>query len=407
MSDSKLHPKATVAFVLTGLYSAAEALCSIFVTVYLWINSHDLNLICRYYIALFVVTPIFFVLAGWYSQVRDRLHVYRLGLVLHTIYYGALLLLQERAPDYAVALGALLGVTWGAYWGGANTINYDVTTHGRRELFYGLLGAVTNLARLAAPPIGGLIIQMSEDRLQGYHRLFALVLVLYLLAFFVSYRLPKDNERRPFRIRRALLPGRDQHDWRYIMLASISLAGSFHIFSILLGLLMYLETSNEVSVGGFASYQALVAIAVSTLLSRYMRPESRGRYMLAASVLLFAGGFLFFTEITALTLIAFGLIRSISMSTFGIGHFSLRMEIIANSAEDPSQRIEYLCAFEIPLAIGRILMILCLMVLSSTFVENGTGIRVTLFLLCTLRLVTYGLLAQTSPLKHPEMRRAF
>jgi YQGE family putative transporter len=407
MSNTKLHPKATVAFVLTGLYSAAEALCSIFVTVYFWINSHDLNLICRYYIALFVVTPVFYILAGWYSQARDRLHVYRLGLVLHAAYYGVLLVVQERAPDYAVALGAMLGVTWGAYWGAANTINYDVTTHGKRERFYGLLGAVTNLARLAAPPIGGLIIQMSEDRLQGYHRLFALVLGLYLLAFFLSYRLPKDDERRPFRIRRALFPGRDQRDWRYVMLASMSLAGSFHIFGILLGLLMYLETNNEVNVGGFASYQALVAIAVSTFLSRYMRTENRGGYMLAAAILLFAAGFLFFTEITALTLILFGLLRSVSMSAFGIGHFSLRMEIIGNSAEEPSQRIEYLCAFEIPLAIGRILMLLCLMYFSSYFAEDGIGIRITMFLLCTLRLITYGLLAQTSPLKHPAIRTAF
>ncbi len=406
MTDSKLHPKATVAFVLTGLYSAAEALCSIFVTVYLWINSHDLDLICRYYIALFVVTPFFFVLAGWYSQVRDRLHVYRLGLILHAVYYGALLTLQEQAPDHAVALGALLGVTWGAYWGGANTINYDVTTHGRRELFYGLLGAVTNLARLAAPPIGGLIIRMSADPLRGYQRLFTLVLVLYIVAFFLSYRLPEDKERRPFRIRRALFPGRDQRDWQHVMLASVSLAGSFHIFSILLGLLMYFETNNEVSVGGFASYQALVAIGVSTFLGRVMRPQTRGRYMFLASVILFAGGFLFFAKITALTLIAFGLIRSLSMSMFGIGHFSLRMEIIANSALDPSQRIEYLCAWEIPLAIGRVLMVLCLMLLSSYFVENGVGIRMTLFLLCALRLLTYWILAQTAPLKQPDVQPA-
>ncbi len=401
MSSSRLHPKATVAFVLTGLYSAAEALCSIFVTVYLWINSHDLNLICRYYIALFLFTPVFFILAGWYSQVRDRLHVYRLGLILHAVYYGVLLLLRERAPEHAVALGALLGVTWGAYWGGANTINYDVTTHGRRELFYGLLGAVTNFARLAAPPIGGLIIRLAPDPLQGYHRLFAFVLVLYIIAFFLSYRLPEDNERRTFRIRRAMFPARDQHDWRYVMLASVSLAGSFHIFSVLLGLLMYFETSDEVSVGGFASYQALVAIGASTMLGRVMRPETRGKYLFIASVLLFLGGFIFFTKITALTLIAFGLIRSLSMSMFGIGHFSLRMEIIANSAEEASQRIEYLCAWEVPLAIGRILMILCLMALSSTFIENGVGIRATLFLLCALRMVTYWLLAQTSPLKNP------
>ena len=74
MSQRNLHPKAWVALLLGGLYTAAEALCSIFVSVYFWVNSQDFGVVCRHYLTLFIVTPFVFLLAGWYSQARERLH---------------------------------------------------------------------------------------------------------------------------------------------------------------------------------------------------------------------------------------------------------------------------------------------------------------------------------------------
>lgn len=64
MNSPALHPQAKVAFVLAGLYNAAEALCQVFVSVYFWRNSHDLMVLCWYYLALYAVTPVVFLLAG-------------------------------------------------------------------------------------------------------------------------------------------------------------------------------------------------------------------------------------------------------------------------------------------------------------------------------------------------------
>jgi YQGE family putative transporter len=397
MRHERLHPEARAALTLTGLYWAADALCSIFVSVYLWVNSHDFEVVFRHNIAIYLVTPVFIILAGWYAQARDRLHVYRAGIVLHAIYYGALLLLREQAAEYPGLLGALLGVTWGVFWAGANTITFDVTSKGNREYYFGTVAAVTGIFQMVAPVVGGFIIQYSGDRLTGYHRIFAVVILVYLASFVLTYRIPSDGEPRPYRIRRALLPGKDQRDWRLVMLASATLAGSFDIPKFLLPLLMFVETSSEVSAGGLASYQALIGIVLSYFVGRWVVPRTWKRYLFWGTVVLVAGGLVIAFKVTALTLIVFGFLRTASGSMINVPHLSLRYAIINRSVEEPGQRIEYVCAWEVPLAVGRVLMMGVMMGLWAY--AHETGLRIALLILCLARVATYFVLVRTDTLR--------
>ena len=398
----QLDRKAWVALSLNALYSTAEALCSVFVSVYLWINSQDFLTVCWYHITIFFVTPFFFLLAGWYAQVRDRLHMYRLGLVLHAVFYATLLSLGKRSGDYPVALGAVLGVTWGIYWAGANTFNYDVTTPGRREYYIGLVMAVSGAVSLLAPLLSGFIIQSASMPQRGYRMVFAVVLGLYVLSLALSFLIPRDNVRRPFRIVRALFPRKDQRDWQLMMLASASMSGSFNIFPFVLGLLMYMRTGNELSVGGYASLQALAGVIVAFIVARLVTPRTRRPYMFWGLIVLVAAGCLMAFEVTATVLIVFGLLRSISGPLFGIPYGGLRYDIIAKCAQDPSQRIEYIAAWEVPLAIGRVIMMFVMMGTYHFLNGNELALRIILFAICVIRVLTYRFSTSTSVLREGE-----
>jgi YQGE family putative transporter len=398
----RLDRKAWVALTLNALYSAAEALCSVFVSVYLWINSQDFLTVCWYHVTIFFVTPFFFLLAGWYSQARDRLHMYRLGLVLHAVFYATLLSLGKRSGDYPVALGALLGVTWGVYWAGANTFNYDVTTAGRREYYIGLVMAVSGAVSLLAPLLSGFIIRSASIPQHGYRMVFAIVLGLYVLSLALSFLIPRDNVRHPFRIARALFPRKDQRDWQLMMLASASMSGSFNIFPFVLGLLMYMRTGNELSVGGYASLQALAGVIVAFIVARVVTPRTRRPYMFWGLIVLVAAGCLMAFEVTATVLIVFGLLRSISGPLFGIPYGGLRYDVIAKCAQDPSQRIEYIAAWEVPLAIGRVIMMFVMMGIYYFLNGNEVALRIVLFVICAIRVLTYRFSTSTSVLREGE-----
>jgi len=377
-------------------------LCSVFVSVYLWINSQDFLTVCWYHVTIFFVTPFFFLLAGWYSQARDRLHMYRLGLVLHAVFYATLLSLGKRSGDYPVALGALLGVTWGVYWAGANTFNYDVTTAGRREYYIGLVMAVSGAVSLLAPLLSGFIIRSASIPQHGYRMVFAIVLGLYVLSLALSFLIPRDNVRHPFRIARALFPRKDQRDWQLMMLASASMSGSFNIFPFVLGLLMYMRTGNELSVGGYASLQALAGVIVAFIVARVVTPRTRRPYMFWGLIVLVAAGCLMAFEVTATVLIVFGLLRSISGPLFGIPYGGLRYDVIAKCAQDPSQRIEYIAAWEVPLAIGRVIMMFVMMGIYYFLNGNEVALRIVLFVICAIRVLTYRFSTSTSVLREGE-----
>ena len=403
----KTLPRKTINVIsLTALFTMADAMCVVFLSVYFWVNSFDIQIVCRYYMTLYAVTPAVFLFAGWYAQAHDRLHAYRTGLALHAIFYGLLLYLQGNAAQHPIAMGILLGITWGIYWAGANTLNFDVTPPGRREYFYGVLNAVTGIMGLFAPLLSGSIIRLAPDPRIGYLCVFGLVVGLYLLCFLLSFTLPSDSTRRPYHIKRALFPGKDQRDWRLAMWATLSMTGSFNLFPVLLSLLMYMKSNNEMSVGAFASFQALAVVVVSYFAGKVIVPRNRRRFMRWGTILLVAAGFLMLFEITPVTLVIFGFLRSFSAPLFGIPYSGIRFDIITQCTGDSGQRIEYISASEVPLAIGRILVLSVLMALFTFLPGNDMALRIMLFSLCALRIITYLLMVNTTALKDGEHHTA-
>ena len=393
-----LMPKAWLIIFMNALYSVAESLCSVFVSVYFYVNSLDITLVFQHYLTLYIVTPIVFIFAGWYAKTRDRTYVFRIGLILHAVYYASLLYLRENSVNYVIPLGALLGLTWGFFWAGNNTFQFDFSTGGKgREYFLGLMSAVSNGSRLIAPFISGAIIASALTPERGYRIIFFTALVIYLIAIALSFQIPHIRSEKPFHIRKALLPPREHRDWRLIMLASASLAGSFHIFHFMLAILMFMEMGSEAAVGGYVSLQGLVSVTTSFLVGHYALPRRRPRFLFWGVVLLMSAGLIVTWKITVTTLILFALLRSVSLPLFGIPHTGIRFEVMQQTASDPSERIEYLCAWEVPLAIGRVIMMAFIMTLYALAGESG--FRFALLMLCINRIATYQLLKRVSFVK--------
>lgn len=389
-----LSSQARLVLLLNALYNVADALCSVFVGVYFYVHSMRFEVVCYHYLALYAVTPAVYLFSGWCAQRFDRLHVFRVGVGFHALYYGALLWMQEGATDHPVALGALLGVAWGFFWAGNNTFNYDAVEAPQRDYFFGWLNAVTGASRFGAPAVSALIMWRIPEEEKGYYVLFAMAVGLYLLSILASTGITRDSRGRPFNLKRALFPGRDQRDWRLVMAASATQAGSFHIFYFVLGLAMYMKTENAALVGVYTALQFMAGIIVSYMVGRTVRPASRLRSMRISVALLMGAALMIASLLNAWTLVLFGILRSIALPMFMIPYSSIRLDIIDRSASEPAERIEYMCASEVPLAGGRVVMMVLLLALVGGLGE--LGMRIGLFLLCANSFFSYLLIRRTS-----------
>ena len=162
---------------------------------------------------------------------------------------------------------------------------------------------------------------------------------------------------------------------------------------------MFIATENELSVGGFGSFQAIAGIVTAYIAGRIVTQRTWKRSMQIAVITLVSAGLSIVTHLSVTTLIIFGFLRSVAGPLFAIPHASLRFDTISRTVDDPAERIEYLCAWEVPLAIGRIIMMLTVMSLYLNFPDNNLGIRLGLFLLCSVRIATYLIIRRTSPLQ--------
>lgn len=153
--------------------------------------------------------------------------------------------------------------------------------------------------------------------------------------------------------------------------------------------------------GGYVSLQGLASIAAAFIVGRFVVPRTRSIFIFWGVIALIAAGVVITWKISLATLIIFGLLRSISLPLVGIPHTGIRFEVMQRTAEAPDERIEYLCAWEIPLAVGRIIMMGVLITLYTLF--GDAGIRTTLLLLCLIRILTYLLLRQVSFVKDPSL----
>lgn len=403
MPKRPIHPQAAITLAMSALFMAAEAFCSIFVSVYLWVNSHDFSIVCWHYLTVFGVTPIFFVIAGGLAQRYDRTWVYRVGVVLSVAFYATLLALGPNVPEYAIPLGVMLGVAWGFFFAGLNTLNYDMSVEGGRELYIGMLMGVVGVAQLISPMVAAFVVAYAPDEQFGYRILFGAAVALYGVNALVSFFITPDHERKPYRVVPALFPPRHQRDWRLVMFSTLTMAGAYNIFTFLLAVIMFMESDSALNVGGLASLQALVGIIASVIAARYITRARRRNYMIAGAMLLAAGGLCVIPGITIGSLIALGILRAAAEPLFGVPATGIRFDIIANTINHPSERTAYVCAWEVPLGIGRVIMMAYLATLYYALPEDLLGLRIGILTLACLRIVTVLILLQTDVAKQDRL----
>jgi YQGE family putative transporter len=396
-----LAPFALTAIGLAGLFTAAESFCSAFVGVYLYSSNHDIVPVLKHYLALYGSVPITFVLAGWYAQSRDKMHPYRLGLLLNIGYYAMLLYLRDDAPKYAWQLGAWLGLTWGVFYAGSNTLHFDVSSFGRRAYYLGLVTSVNGFFQLVAPLISGAVIWLSPDRFQGYKIVFGLAIAVYCTCFLISLRLPKERTGAPFKMRHVMFPSAVKRDWRIAMTTGVGQLGIDVVVTILMPLLMFMVTNNEMKVGGFQSFQAMAGVIVAWLVGKMMNSNVRGRFLFTGAGLTLIAAIILYSNVTVWTLIAFGFLRAIGEPMFAIPQAALRWDIIFKSIEVPSERVAYLCAFEVCLGVGRVLAMGPIVILAYLVKPEHAYMVLagSILFLCLARWACLALLYKTDEMK--------
>lgn len=352
-----------------GFYALSISLSNTFVNVYLWKQSGEFGDLGLYNLAIVTMQPLTFILAGRLAKQVDRIIVLRLGVSFLAIFFLSVLMVGNRAHDYLLLLGALLGIGYGFYWLAFNVLTFEITEPDTRDFFNGFLGILTSAAGMIGPIVAGYIIS-SLTKWKGYTIIFSISLGLFLMAVVLSFFLTRRPAKGTYGLMRVIEERANNKNWRLITNAHFFQGLREGIFVFVISIFVYMATGSEWALGKFGFVNSFTSFIAYYLVSRFIQPAYRKKAILCGGLLLYAALFLIVFDLSYPRLLLYAVTIAIAYPLLLVPYSSLTFDVIGKSWEAAEKRVEYIVVRELFLNGGRIASILLFLVAIALFEEK-------------------------------------
>lgn len=370
-----------------GLYSLSIALSNTFVNVYLWKQSGQFEDIAIYNLSMVVMQPITFILAGRWAKRIDRVIVLRLGVTFLSVFFLSVLFIGERASDFLVLLGVLLGIGFGFYWLAFNVLTFEITEPDTRDFFNGFMGLLASFAGMVGPILSGWIISSMEE-FTGYTVIFSISLGLFTGAVILSLFLKRRPANGNFSFREILKERKRNVNWNRILSAHFFQGLREGTFVFVISVWVFITTNSELALGTFGLVNSAVAFIFYYLASRLIKPAYRKKAILIGGIILYAAIFLIIFDLSFTRLIIYAAVIAIAYPVLLVPYLSLTFDVIGKGWKAAEMRIEYIVVKELYLNSGRITSIL-LFLFAITFFDESQSIPILLTIIGAGHTIIY------------------
>ncbi|GGG08870.1 MFS transporter [Paenibacillus abyssi] len=363
--ERRLSGEAVISLVIHGCFQFGASMSALFLNLYLWRLTEDLWVNGMYNAIVYFITPFAFALGGWIAKKKDRMLTYRLGIVLIALFYLVVILSQERVAEHFIAFAIFSGLAQGFYWMGYLVLMYDVSSDTNRIRFLAINMMVFNAAGLAGPALAGYVISLNEG-LQGYMITFTIAFIMFLVASFISFRIPMVNSHhKAYYLKFVGLLMRRNHLWVKALIGFFVLGLLQGIMLFLPNILLFQTVGREDWVGYFGVMFAFLTVGTGYMISRKAKEQYARSYVLTSSVGVICGASVLMLDIRLWTVVTFMVVYSLcnplTVNTLTSYYYRIMGELPLKG----QLRIESVVMREVFLNAGRVLSILLLLVLAQ------------------------------------------
>lgn len=193
----KFNKKATQLIIICMIMNFATQLSSVFVNLFLWKITSDMLSIAKYNLIMYLVLTVVYPALSYVSKKYSVTLVFRISIVFQILYFACIIVSGENAADAIWVLGFLTGVGTAASANSTNQLTVQFTEPENRSRFLSVSGSLSSAAAMVSPVISGIIITLFQE-LAGYYVIFAISMVMYLIAFAMSAWFAKKIPGRKF-----------------------------------------------------------------------------------------------------------------------------------------------------------------------------------------------------------------
>ncbi|MRG86604.1 MFS transporter [Salinibacillus xinjiangensis] len=349
-----------------GLYSVSIFLSNTFVNIFLWKQAGNYGTIAFYNLAVYILQPLTFILAGRWAKKVDRVIVLRLGVTFLSLFFMTVLMVGEHAAKYNIILGGILGIGYGFYWLAFHVLTFEITEPETRDFFNGFFGLLQSFGGMIGPFTAGLIISKMEAN-TGYTTIFTISLILFVVAVGCSFFINRRSAEGEYNFRIILAERKHNKNWLRVLQANYSQGLREGIFLFVIAIWVFLITDSELALGTFNLVFSGFSFFFYYIATRMIKPHLRKKGILIGGVILYASIYLiiFFPSYTVLLIYA--AIIGVAYPIIYVPYFSISYDVIGTSRMAKEKRIEYIVVRELFLNSGRVSSILLFLLITFIF----------------------------------------
>ncbi|MFD2371192.1 MFS transporter [Brevibacillus sp. GCM10020057] len=360
----ELDSQARLLLIVNVLFITAGALSGTFVNVYLWKVKSQFAPIAWFTLANHLAGALTFWLAGAWVKRYNKMNALRSGMAVSALFYLLVLILGSKVVMYAALLGVVQGMAAGFFWLAFNVVYFEITEPDNRDLFNGWAGLLTSGGGMLAPWVSGQLISRLTDA-KGYPLIFTLSLALFVIGVVVSFFLKKRQSEGVYSWTFAARALREDTDWRWAFAALAGQGLREGVFGFIIGLLVYIATKSEMTLGNYWLITSAVGLVSSYLVGKWLKPRYRKWGMLLGALAIIAAIIPFFWQVSYITLLVFGVAVGLFYPLYSFPIISTVFDLIGSSEEGARNRVEYVVLREFGLDAGRMLGILIFLAVTS------------------------------------------
>lgn len=331
-----------------GFFRFGRSAFDIFLNVMIWKITGDIKTVAIFNLIYGIVHTSMFVLLLPYANRHTNL-IKKTGLIGFILFYILLALLGESIAGNLYFLAILVGVVNGTYWLPYQIQRFDVTHYKNRGNYTGIETASKTLVKLLAPPLGGLIIVLGADSFGGYKWLF----LAFVILFFVAYMLSDDtNEiKEDQNTMRETLRDLNKTPKTYRILFANLLSGfgleNGALSSLIIPLVIFQTTREELTLGGWLSAFAIASILTSYIVGKHINFRHYDRSIVLGSLILVSSFAMLLFSPSFFTVLLFAFSQEITMSLMSIPRRVYSENILLQFPNFQKNRIGYFSIREI------------------------------------------------------------
>ncbi|MEQ2526195.1 MFS transporter [Robertmurraya yapensis] len=361
LGDVELTKDLTLLLIIGGLYSLSVALSNTFVNIYLWKQSGEFSDLGMYNLAVVIMQPITFILAGRWAKKIDRVIVFRIGVIFLALFYLTVLLIGTSASKFLLLLGGLLGIGYGFYWLAYNVLTFEITEPESRDFFNGFLGILSSIGGMIGPIAAGFIIS-KMDKMVGYSIVFGISLGLFSLAVFLSFFIKRRPAKGKYYFVRILKERKENRNWSLITNANFFQGFREGTFAFIISVFVFISTGSELSLGTFGLINSGISFIAYYLVSKLIKKDMRKKAILIGGILLYLSIFVIVFEPSYIKLLIYAGVIAVAYPLLLVPYMSMTYDVIGSGWKAAEMRIEYIVVREIYLNAGRAVSIVLFLI---------------------------------------------